>query len=83
MYVPSLNLVPFFGHIISDQGVKPDLTKKDVIKNMRTPTSKHEILSFLGLCNYLSTYVPDMSSIFITITSVDKEEHCIYLEQSI
>ena len=55
--------IPFFGHVISDQGVKPDPAKMDAVKNMPTPTSKHELFEFLGLCNYLSTYVPDLSSI--------------------
>ena len=55
--------IPFFGHVISDEGVPPDPAKLDAIRNMPSPTSKHEILSFLGLCNYLSTYVPNMSSI--------------------
>ena len=48
--------IPFFGHVISDEGVKQDPAKMDAIKNMPTPMSKHEILSFLGLCNYLSMY---------------------------
>ena len=55
--------IPFFGHVISDQGVKPDPKKMDAIKNMPTPISKHELLSFLGLCNYLSVYIPNLSSI--------------------
>ena len=41
--------IPFFGHVISDEGVKPDPLKLDAIRNMPSPTSKHEILSFLGL----------------------------------
>ena len=65
--------VPFFGHAISDQGVKPDHAKMDVIKNMPTPTSKHELLSFLGLCNYLSTCVPDLSSILQPLCELTKK----------
>ena len=43
--------IPFFGHVISDQGVKPDPAKIDAIRNMPTPTSKYKLLSFSGLCN--------------------------------
>ena len=36
-------LIPFFGHVISREGVQPDPAKLDAIRNMPTPTSKHEI----------------------------------------
>ena len=65
--------IPFFGHVISDQGVKPDPAKMDAIKNMPTPMSKHEILSFLGLCNYLSVYVPNLSSILKPLRVLTKK----------
>ena len=75
--------IPFFGHVISNQGVKPDPAKMDAIKNIPTPTLKHESLSFLGLCNYLSVYVPNLSSILKTPEGVDKEECHICLEHAI
>ena len=65
--------IPFFGHVISDQGVKPDPKKMDAIRNMPTPTSKHELLSFLGLCNYLSVYVPNLSSILKPLRELTKK----------
>ena len=63
----------FFGHVISDEGVKPDPKKMDAIKNMPAPTSQHKILSFLGLYNYLSTYVPDLSSILQPLRQLTKK----------
>ena len=33
-----LTSIPFFGHVISDEGVKPDPAKMDAIKKMPTPT---------------------------------------------
>ena len=68
-----LSSIPFFGHVISDQGVKPDPAKMDAIKNMPTPTLKHKILSFLGLCNYLSVYVPNLSSILKPLRELTKK----------
>ena len=68
-----LTSMPFFGHVISDQGVKPDPAKMDAIKNMPTPMSKHKILSFLGLCNYLSVYVPNLSSILKPLRELTKK----------
>ena len=59
--------IPFFRHVISDPA------KLDAIKNMPSPTLKHKILSFLGLCNYLSTYVPNLSSIFQPLCELMKK----------
>ena len=52
----------FFGHVISRDGIKPDPKKMDAIRTM-TPTSKLELQSFLGLCNYLAIYVPSLSTV--------------------
>ena len=54
------DLIPFFGHIVSREGVKPDPKKMDAIRTMMIPTSKLEFQSFLGLCNYLAIYVPSL-----------------------
>ena len=32
--------IPFFGHVISREGVQPDPAKLDAIRNMPTPTLK-------------------------------------------
>ena len=63
----------FYRHVISDEGVKPDPAKLDAIRNMPSPTSKHEILSSLGLCTYLSTYMPNLSSILQPLCELTKK----------
>ena len=42
-------------------------------RNMPTPNLKHKILSFLGLCNYLSSYVPDLSNILHSLHQLAKK----------
>ena len=59
--------IPFFGHVISREGIKPDPKKIEAVKTMTTPTSKLELQSFLGLCNYLAIYVPSLSACVTTI----------------
>ena len=49
--------VPFYGNIISNQGLKPDPKKVDVIIRMPAPIDKTQLTSFLGMCNYLSPYI--------------------------
>ena len=46
--------VPFFGQVLTPQGLKPDLHKIDVIQNWPTPTNTTELQSFLSdLCQPL------------------------------
>ena len=50
--------VKFYGNTISTDGVKPDPHKVDIIIKMLAPQNKTELASFLGMCNYLSQYIP-------------------------
>ena len=65
--------VKFYGNIIGSDGVKPDPAKVDVILNMPSPKSKLELSSFLGMCNYLSTYIPHLSDVTTTLRSLNKK----------
>ncbi|KAL9976484.1 hypothetical protein ACROYT_G013792 [Oculina patagonica] len=44
-------------------GLKPDPDKVTAIKNMPKPTSKFEVLTFLGFVNYLSKFLPKLSDV--------------------
>ena len=66
--------IPFFGHIISKEGIKPDSKEMEVIKTMMTSTSKLELQSFLGLCNYLAIYVPILSSVLQPLCELTKKD---------
>ena len=66
--------IPFFGHIISRDGIKPDPKKMDAIRMMMTPTSKLELQSFLGLCNYLAIYVPSLSAVLQPLCELTKKD---------
>ena len=46
--------VPFFGNILSKDGLSPDNKKVELIQQWRTPTNQKELQSFLGTVNYLS-----------------------------
>jgi len=49
--------VSFF-RIIADHGVKPDPEKVKCLANASAPTNKAELQSFLGLCTFLSRFIP-------------------------
>ena len=53
--------VKFMGHVISQDGLKPDQDKVKAVQDMRKPTCKKETLSLLGFINYLSRFLPKLS----------------------
>ena len=59
----SINLkeITFFGQVYSAAGVAPDPAKVKAIKSIRRPQNVKELQSFLGLCTYLSAYIPRFS----------------------
>ena len=65
--------VKFYGNIVSDQGLKPDPKKVDIIVKMPAPKNKTELASFLGMCNYLSIYIPCLSDITSTLRKLNKK----------
>ncbi|KAK2710841.1 hypothetical protein QYM36_012133 [Artemia franciscana] len=54
--------IPYFGHILTEEGVKPDPNKTRAIRDMPAPKSKEELHKLLGMYNYLSRYIPNFST---------------------
>lgn len=53
----------FLGHQISGKGISPDPEKMKAITEMRPPTNKTELKSFLGMVNYLHKFSPRLAHI--------------------
>ncbi|XP_064410442.1 uncharacterized protein K02A2.6-like [Latimeria chalumnae] len=51
----------YLGEIISHAGVKPDPAKVQAIERMPSPTNKKELQKFMGMLNYLSKYIANLS----------------------
>ena len=54
--------VPYVGHIITENGLEPDLEKVEAIRRMPTPQSKGDIKRFLVFIGYLSKFIPILSA---------------------
>lgn len=54
--------VNFYGHVLTDNGIKPDEVKIQAIKNFPEPQNKKELHRFLGMITYLSRYIKNLSS---------------------
>ena len=53
--------VPYLGHIISQHGITPNAEKITAVQSFPVPTTKKELQSFLGLCNYYRRFVKGFS----------------------
>ena len=66
--------ITFFGMIYSAAGINPDPSRVKDITNLPTPSSKKEIQSFLGLVQYLSPFVPNLSTDTAPLRDLLKKE---------
>ena len=55
--------VPFFGMVLTANGIKPDPKKVETIKKWPVPQNVTELQSFLGSVNYLSRFIPGLSQL--------------------
>ena len=62
--------VLFFGHLVTSKGLKPDPKKIDAIVQMPVPQNKAQLQSFIGLCKYLTCYVPHLTDILLPLRTI-------------
>ena len=53
--------VPFFGHIVSREGIQDNPEKTSTVKSYPVPKSATEVKNFLGLCSYYRRYVQNFA----------------------
>jgi hypothetical protein len=58
-----LKTVPFLGHVLSEKGISVDPSKVQEVMDWKSPTTVHEVQSFLGLAGYYRRFIPDFSKI--------------------
>ncbi|KAL0410911.1 UNVERIFIED_CONTAM: Retrovirus-related Pol polyprotein from transposon [Sesamum latifolium] len=65
-----VNQVVFLGHVISGDGVMPDLSKVKAVMEWRIPKNATEVRSFLGLARYYRRFVEGFSIIAGPLTKL-------------
>ena len=55
--------IPYLGHILSKEGLKPDPKKTQAITSMESSTNKEYLQRFLGMLTYLSKFAPNLSQV--------------------
>ncbi|KAK2722616.1 hypothetical protein QYM36_002972 [Artemia franciscana] len=75
------NSIPYFGHVISENGIHPDPQKVRALREMRTPNTKDELQTILGMMNYLARYIPNLSSINQPLRDLVKQQQFKWKQQ--
>ena len=65
--------VNFMGHVICQDGLKPDPNKVQGIAEMPTPSSKQDVKRLLGMVNYLQTFASNLSEITVPMRDLLKD----------
>ncbi|XP_055916267.1 uncharacterized protein LOC129949066 [Eupeodes corollae] len=66
--------ITFIGHLFSHDGVRPDPSKVEAICAIPRPKSKTELQRFLGMVNYLGTFVKGMSAQNVNLRNLLKKD---------
>ena len=61
-WVVRLACLECLGHIIDDQGIHPNIAKLNRIQEWHIPRTYKNIQWFVGLVNYISNFLPDISA---------------------
>ena len=70
-YLPE---VKYLGRIISKDGIRMDPSAIDAILKMPSPSSRHELQSFLGYLSYVRRFVPDLARVTPELSSLLKKD---------
>ena len=74
--------IAFMGHKLTADGLKPDPRKVDAITEMPRPTNVAEVQRFMGMVQYLTKFIPNLSTVSAPIRKLThKDELFIWTEQ--
>ena len=64
----------FLGNIVSQEGQKPCPDKVRAIEDMPEPQNREDLMRIMGMLNYLSQFIPDLSSISAPLRQLLKKD---------
>jgi len=66
--------VPYLGHVVTKEGIKPDPAKTEKVQHFPVPVSVSQVRQFLGLASYYRRFVPEFSKIASPLHSLLKRD---------
>ena len=71
--------VPFFGHVLTKDGIQPDESKVKLILDWPVPENQKELQQFMGSVNYLSKLLAFLSDLQAPLQPLLKKDSDIHL----
>ena len=71
--VMGVSELKFLGHVISADGVRPDLEKVKAILEAPVPEDQAQLRSFLGSITYLTEYVPHLAAVIAPLRKLTQK----------
>lgn len=65
--------VEFYGHTFSENGVQPSARKMKAIQDIKTPSNLKELLTILGMLNYLNRYSVKLADLTAPLRELTKK----------
>ena len=66
--------VPYVGHLLTAEGLKIDPQKVKAIHEMPEPNTKEDVMRFLGFVQFLSRYLPKLSTVDAPLRELEKSD---------
>ena len=66
--------VPFFGHVLTKDGIQPDMSKVVLILDWPIPENQKELQQFMGSVNYLSKFLVFLSDLHAPLQPLLKKD---------
>lgn len=63
----------YLGHVIDNEGVRPDEDKVKVIRELPTPKTVTDVRSFIGMASFYRKFIPDFSKIAEPLTKLTRK----------
>ena len=66
--------VPYVGHLLTSEGLKIDHQKVKAVQEMPAPQSKEDVKRLLGFVQFLSRYLPNLSTVDAQLRELEKAD---------
>jgi len=68
------NKVDFMGHTVSENGLQIDPAKVAAITDLEAPTNLEELRRVLGMINYVSRFIPNLTNVIAPLSMLLKKD---------